>query len=399
MAAYDTHVADKGGTMFTKSQRLQELPPYLFAEIDKKKREARAAGRDIIDLGVGDPDRPTPAFIIEALAKGARDASNHRYALDQGKPELREAFAIWCKRRYGVDLDPGTEILPLIGTKEGIAHLPLAVMNPGDASLVPDPCYPPYKSGSSFAGGEPVIMPLLEENGFLPDLDAVPDDVRKRATLMFLNYPNNPTGAVAGDDFFAKAVGFAARNGIVLAHDAAYNELVYEEEPVSILSVPGAKECCIEFHSLSKTFNMTGWRIGFAVGSKDVVGALGQVKSNLDSGIFGAVQEAGIAALGREGEAALKDIVATYRSRRDVLVDGLKRIGWKVNRPRATFYVWIAVPEGHDSTSFAAHVLDRADMVLTPGLGFGASGEGYVRAALTVEEARLEEAVDRLGRL
>ncbi len=385
--------------MFTKSQRLQELPPYLFAEIDKKKRAARAAGRDIIDLGVGDPDRPTPDFIIEALEIGAREAANHRYALDQGKPELREAYARWCSRRYGVELDPVTEILPLIGTKEGIAHLPLAVMNPGDVSLVPDPCYPPYKSGSSFAGGEPVIMPLLEENGFLPDLDAIPDDARERAALMFLNYPNNPTGATAGGDFFEKAIAFCGENDIVLAHDAAYNEMVYEGRPRSILSVPGAKDCCVEFHSLSKTFNMTGWRLGFAVGNPEVVAALAQLKSNLDSGIFGAVQEAGIAALSSEGEAALAAMLAVYRGRRDILCDGLEELGWKVNRPRATFYVWIGVPKGHDSTSFAAHLLDSADMVLTPGLGFGPSGEGYVRAALTVNEERLTEAVERLGKL
>ena len=385
--------------MFTKSKRLQELPPYLFAEIDAKKRAARAEGRDIIDLGVGDPDRPTPEFIIEALKAGADDAANHRYSLDQGKAELREAFASWCARRYGVELDPQTEILPLIGTKEGIAHLPLAVINPGEAALVPDPCYPPYRSGTSFAGGEVVTMPLLAENDFLPDLDAVPNKARKKASLMFINYPNNPTSATAGGDFFVKAVEFARDNNMVLAHDAAYNEIVYEGEPVSILSVPGAREVCVEFHSLSKTFNMTGWRIGFAAGSAEIVGALGQLKSNLDSGIFGAVQAAGIAALSGQGEAALSGIVATYRGRRDVLVNGLTKLGWQVNNPQATFYVWIKCPEGRDSASFCARLLDEADIVITPGTGFGKHGEGYVRAALTVEEDRLKEAVDRLGRL
>lgn len=385
--------------MFTKSKRLQELPPYLFAEIDVKKRAARAEGRDIIDLGVGDPDRPTPGFIIEALKAGAEDAANHRYSLDQGKPELREAFASWCARRYSVELDPQTEILPLIGTKEGIAHLPLAVVNPGEAALVPDPCYPPYRSGTSFAGGEVVTMPLLAENDFLPDLDAVPNKARKKASLMFINYPNNPTSAVAGGDFFARAVEFARDNNMVLAHDAAYNEIVYEGGPVSMLSTPGAREVCVEFHSLSKTFNMTGWRIGFAAGSAEIVGALGQLKSNLDSGIFGAVQAAGIAALSEQGETALSGIVATYRGRRDVLMQGLTDLGWQVNNPQATFYVWIKCPEGRDSASFCAHILDEADIVITPGTGFGKHGEGYVRAALTVEEDRLKEAVDRLGRL
>ena len=381
-----------------KAIRLEKLPPYLFAEIDKKKKAALAAGRDVINLGVGDPDQPTPEFIIEALNKAAHNPKNHQYALDEGSPELRRAIADWYNKRFGVSLDPESEVLPLIGSKEGIAHLPLAVLNPQDISLVPEPCYPPYRSGTIFAGGVPVYMDLTPENGFLPDLDAIDPRVADAARIIYVNYPNNPTAAVAGLDFYEKLTAFAKKYDLLICSDLAYSEMCYEEKTHSALEAAGAKDVTIEMHSLSKTYNMTGWRIGFAVGNKDAVSALAKLKSNLDSGIFGAVQDAAIVALQDDSDFVPK-LIDMYRRRRDALVDGLRSLGWNVSRPAATFYVWLRVPESCTSEQFCTKLLEEADIVMTPGNGFGRPGEGFARAALTVDEHRIEEAVERIRKL
>lgn len=380
------------------SERLKRLPPYLFVEIDRAKKKAKAAGRDVIDLGVGDPDRPTPQFIIDALNEAVRDSSTHRYALDAGLPELRKEIAAWYKKRFDVSLNPENEVLPLIGSKEGIAHMPLAVINPGDTALVPDPCYPPYKSGVIFCEGKIELMPLLAKNNFLPEITGISASLAKKAKLMYLNYPNNPTSACAEADFFGQIVKFAKRYNIIVCHDAAYTEVAFDGyKPPSFLRAEGAKEVGVEFHSLSKTFNMTGWRIGFVVGNKEIVGGIAKVKSNIDSGIFTAIQRAGIAAL-RNYERHIGAVRSLYAKRRDTLCDGLNSIGWKVDKPKATFYVWAKCIKGFDSIKLAKLLLEKADIVATPGVGFGPNGEGYIRIALTVEEERLREAVTRIRR-
>ncbi len=385
-------------TRFVKAERLQKLPPYPVAEIDRKKKAAIAAGRDVINLGVGDPDRPTPAAIVKSLQHHVENPAFHQYALDQGAPELRRSIAAFCKGRYGLDLDPESEILPLIGSKEGIAHLPLAVLNPGEISLVPDPCYPVYRSSSLFAGADVYTMPLEPSLGFRPDLQAIPPDVYKRARLMFLNYPNNPTGGTADLPFFESVVGLANEHDLVIAQDAAYNEMTFGQPAPSLLQVPGAKDVAIEFHSLSKTFNMTGWRVGFAIGGAPLIAALGQVKANTDSGIFTAIQFAAKTALD-EFATLTPPIRALYQERRDAFVSGMRRIGWDVPSPEATFYVWMPCPPGYTSTELCGRLLDEADVVTTPGLGFGRTADGFIRAALTVETPRLLEAVDRIGKL
>jgi LL-diaminopimelate aminotransferase len=383
-------------THFEKSDRLKKLPPYLFVEIDRAKKKARDEGRDVIDLGIGDPDIPTPKFIIDALAKAARDPRNHRYPLDQGLPEFRYAIAKWFKKRYGVDLDPESEILPLIGSKEGIAHMPLAFVNPADAALVPDPCYPPYKSGTWFAGGEVIQMPLTEKNGFLPDLKAVNHAILHKVKMIFINYPNNPTGAVCDKKFLKDVVDFAAKHNIIVCQDAAYAEMGYDGfKAPSVFEIEGAKEVAIEFHSLSKTFNMTGWRIGFACGGARLIEALAKVKSNVDSGVFFAIQWAGVAAL-NQYDKHIRSVSRIYEERRDALVEGLKTIGMSVEKPKATFYVWTKVPARFTSATFAKTLLEKCDIVATPGNGFGDYGEGYVRFALTVDKRRIREAVDRI---
>ncbi len=383
---------------FVKSDRLQKLPPYLFAEIDRKKKAALAAGRDVINLGVGDPDHPTPGPIIASLQQNVEVPAYHQYALDQGAPELRRAIAAFCRKRYGLDLDPDAEILPLIGSKEGLAHLPLAVLNPGEMSLVPDPCYPVYRSSSWFAGGEVYTLPLEPALGFRPDFGAIPLDVWHLSRLMFLNYPNNPTGGTADLGFFEQVVALAQRHDLVVAQDAAYNEMYFESPQPSILQVPGAMDLCIEFHSLSKTFNMTGWRIGFAIGGAPLIAALGQVKANTDSGIFTAIQMAGKSALDHYDDLT-PPIRALYRERRDAFIGGLRKLGWDVPLPQATFYVWIPCPRGISSMDLSGRLLEEADVVTTPGIGFGKTADGFIRAALTVETPRLLEAVDRIGKL
>jgi len=385
--------------MFKLSKKVNSLPPYLFLEIDKAKRKARAEGRDIIDLGIGDPDKPTPKYIIEALYQASQEPANHRYALDQGMPALRRAIQGWYKRRFNVNLDPESEILPLIGSKEGIAHLPLAFLDNGDYSLIPDPCYPPYKGGTILSGGKPFLMPLLSENDFLPDLKKIPANIRKSAKLIYVNYPNNPTSAVANKDFYRTLIDFARKNKLIIVSDLAYSEMYYDnQKPISILELDGAKDVAIEFHSLSKTYNMTGWRIGWACGDAGLVASLAKVKSNIDSGIFSAIQFAGIAAL--EGPLEhINQMCALYKERRDILVDGLNSLGYFVQRPKATFYVWIKIPVKSSSIEFASHILDKADIVVTPGIGFGKYGEGYIRMALTVPKERIKEALVRLERI
>jgi LL-diaminopimelate aminotransferase len=381
------------------ADRLQKLPPYLFAEIDRQKKEARARGADLVDLGIGDPDLPTPAHVIDALARAARDPKNHRYPDYEGLLAFREAAAGWYRQRFGVSLDPATEVLTLIGSKEGTAHIPLAFVNPGDVVLVPDPGYPVYAAGTWFAGGEPYLLPLRADREFLPDLDAVPADVLRRARMLFLNYPNNPTAAVATLEFFGRVVEFARRHGIIVCHDAMYSELRFDGyEPPSFLQAPGAREVGVEFHSCSKTYSMTGWRLGFVVGNREVVAGLGRVKTNVDSGVFQAVQEAGIAALTGPQDYVAR-ARAIYQERRDVVVDGLRKLGLPVVPPRATFFVWAPVPEGSDSRKWASRLLQEAGVVVTPGVGFGAAGEGYYRIALTVDKGRIAEAMDRLGLL
>ncbi len=381
------------------AERLMKLPPYLFAEIDRLKREARAQGKDIIDLGVGDPDIPTPSFIINELERASRDPENHRYALDQGLPELRRAIAEWYKKRFGVVLDPEKEILPLIGSKEGIAHMPLTVVNAGNAVLIPDPGYPPYRSGTLFAGGVPYFMPLSEENGFLPDLREIEPAILEKAKMMFLNYPNNPTAACAPKSFFEEVIRFAEKHGILICHDAAYTEISFDGyRPPSFLELKGAKDVGLEFHSLSKTFNMTGWRIGFAAGNAEAIRLLAKVKSNIDSGIFQAIQYAGIKAL-REGEAETQRNIKIYEERRNILVEGMRNLGWNVRSPQATFYVWAPVPPGYTSPEIAMKFLEAANIVVTPGNGFGMNGEGYFRMAITVPKERIQQALERVKKM
>ncbi|MFA5176771.1 MAG: LL-diaminopimelate aminotransferase [Candidatus Omnitrophota bacterium] len=385
--------------MFKLSKKLQDLPPYLFLEIDKAKRKARAAGRDIIDLGIGDPDQPTPRHIIEALYQASLDPANHRYALDQGMPALRRSIAAWYKERFDVSLNPDSEVLPLIGSKEGLAHFPLAFLNPGDYSLVPDPCYPPYKGGTILAGGRPYTLPLLEENAFLPDLKKIPLNVRKKAKMIFVNYPNNPTSATAEKSFYKELIEFARKNKIIIVSDLAYSELSYDGyRPASILELEGAREVAVEFHSLSKTYNMTGWRVGWACGNEELVAALAKVKSNIDSGIFSALQLAGIVALSGPQD-YVKNMCSLYQERRDCLMGGLEVLGWQAHSPKATFYVWIKVPQGKSSIRFSGVLLDKANIVVTPGVGFGRYGEGYIRMALTVSKERIREAVERLKKI
>ena len=383
-------------TGIERSERLKKLPPYLFVEIDRAKKKARDEGRDIIDLGIGDPDIPTPDFVIEAMNEAMRDPKNHRYPLDQGLPEFRQAIAKWFRKRYTVDLDPASEILPLIGSKEGIAHMPLAYINPGDAVLVPDPCYPPYRSGTWFAGGEVVTMPLTDKNHFLPDLKAVKGAILHKVRMIFINYPNNPTSAVCDKRFFEHVVDFAKKHNIIVCQDAAYSEMGYDGyKAPSIFEVAGAKDVAIEFHSLSKTFNMTGWRLGFACGNPELVAGLAKVKSNIDSGAFFAIQWAGVAALDHYDK-HIQSVLGIYQERRDVLVDGLASLGWNVAKPKATFYVWFKVPPRYTSATFARELLEKADIVATPGNGFGESGEGYIRMALTVDTRRIKEALERI---
>jgi LL-diaminopimelate aminotransferase len=386
-------------SFFQPAARLQFIPPYLFKEIDEKKEQVRARGVDIIDLGVGDPDLPTPQFIVDRMKEAVQDASTHQYPLYSGMNDFREAVARWYQRRFGVDLDPETEVLTLIGCKEGIAHLPLGVSDPEDVNLMTTPAYPVYRMGTLFAGASPFLAPLLRENNFLPDFREIPPIEARDAKLFFFNYPNNPTAAVADLDFFQKMLEFCREYHIVPVHDGSYTELAFDNyRPPSFLELPGAKDIAIEFHSLSKTYNMTGWRLGMVVGNREVISALGKIKSNIDSGAFNAIQMAGIAALDSD-QSCVAENCRIYQERRDLLVGGLKKLGYEVDVPKATFYVWLPVPQGFDSIKFTGHLLEQAGIVTVPGIGFGEPGEGYVRLALTVSKERLEEALARLEKL
>jgi len=382
-----------------KAKRIEQIPPYLFAEIDRKKEELRQKGIDLIDLGIGDPDLPTPKPIIERLKMAAENPKNHRYPSYEGMIEFRTAVAQWYARRFNVTLDPRTEVLSLIGSKEGIAHIPLAFVNSGDYVLVPTPGYPVYRVSTIFAGGTPYFLPLRKESGFLPRLSEIPKKVAERARILFINYPNNPTSAIAERPFFEEVVAFAHQYQMIVCHDAAYSEVAFDGyQPLSFLEVAGSKEVGIEFHSLSKTFNMTGWRIGFASGNAEILAGLGRIKTNIDSGLFQAIQEAGVEAL-NHFDTPLPEIISTYERRRDILVKGLREIGLQVDKPKATFYLWIQVPSAYTSAQFTALLMEQAGIVSTPGNGFGEEGEGYVRMALTVDETRLKEAIKRLKRI
>lgn len=381
------------------AKRVKNLPPYLFAAIDRMKQDAIKKGVDLIDLSIGDPDIPTPKHIVERMKRVVGNPVHHRYPSYEGMLSFRQAVADWYKRRFNVSLNPETEVLSLIGSKEGIGHIPLAFINAGDVVLVPLPGYPVYPVATLFAGGKSHIMPLIKKNNFLPDLKSIPANILKKAKLMFINYPNNPTAAVADGAFYKDVINFAAKNNIIVCHDAAYSEIYYDnQKPLSFLQFPGAKDVGIEFHSLSKTYNMTGWRIGFAVGNEKVIAGLGKIKTNLDSGIFQAIQEAAIEALNTD-ESILRKIRNTYQERRDILYNELKNIGLELEKPKATFYMWAKVPKGFNSSSFVAYLLEATEVLATPGNGFGAPGEGYVRFALTVPVKRIKEAVEKIGKV
>jgi len=379
------------------SLRLKALPEYLFVEIDRAKREVQAKGVDVVDLGIVDPDRPTPDAIIRAMERAINNPANHQYATNYGMIEFRQEFAAWFSKRFGVELNPKTEVLPLLGSKEGIGHIPVAFVNPGDVVLVPDPGYPVYRSGTIIAGGEPYSMALLEDNFFLPALDDIPREIARRARLMFINYPNNPTAAAASAEFFERVVEFAEKNDVIVCHDAAYSEMTYDGYVApSFLSVNGGKDLGIEFHSLSKTFNVTGWRIGFAVGNAEIIAGLAKVKSNVDSGMFQALQEAGRAALSMDLSGFRASQMAIYQQRRDLLCDGLNEMGWRIEKPKGGLCVWARLPDDVDSSSAALDLLRKVGVVVAPGIGFGKYGEGYVRISLTAPEERIVEAIKRI---
>lgn len=378
------------------AKRIDKLPPYLFAEIDRKVKAAEARGADIISFGVGDPDLPTPPHVVEALAEAARDTATHRYPSYTGLPEFRSSIASWYERRFGVRMDADAQVQPLVGSKEGIFHLPVAFIDPGDVALIPDPGYPVYETGTILAGGEAVLLPLTAANDFKPDLTSIPAETLSGARVLWLNYPSNPTAACVDVSFFESAIAFCRQHDLLLCHDAAYTEVTFDGYVApSVLEVDGAMDCAIEFHTLSKTYNMTGWRIGWVAGAPHAIEAIKRLKTNIDSGIFDAVQRAGIAALDGPQD-YLESCVDTYRHRRDLLCDGLKSMGIIVEPPKGSIYVWVPVPEGHTSESFTTHLLDAYDIVVAPGNGYGPSGEGFVRFSLTLPDDRLEEGVERL---
>ena len=378
------------------AKRLDKIPPYLFVEISRKIARKKAEGMNVVSFGIGDPDLATPRRIIETLREAAIDLPNHRYPETDGLPEFRKAFASWCHRRFDVSLDPDKEVLPLIGAKEGIGHVALGILDPGDIALVPDPGYPVYSAGTWFAGGECHWMPLKEENGWMPDLGAIPEDVARKAKVMWLNYPNNPTGSVASEQYFKSVVDFASFHNIAVLHDASYSEVAYNGyKPLSFLQVPGAKEVGLEFHSLSKSYNMTGWRIGVAVGNSSIINSLMVVKSNLDSGIPNAIQYMGIEALSTlDDEIDARNFI--YQGRRDKVVTTIKSIGLEVSTPKAGLYIWARIPSGYTSAEFADLLLEEKNVVVTAGNGYGPSGEGYIRFSLTISDDDLTEGVKRL---
>lgn len=378
------------------SERIKTLPPYLFAEIDKMIARAKNRGVDVISFGIGDPDLPTPDNIVNKMKEAVENPSTHSYPSYEGMKEYRQAVANWYRKKYNVSFNPDTDIVSLIGSKEGIAHLPFCYINPEDIALVPDPGYPVYKTCVLLAGGNPVTMPLKKENNFLPDLEAVEDKDAQAAKIMYLNYPNNPTGAVADKSFYREVIEFARQYDIIVAHDAAYSEIGLDGfNPLSFMEIEGAREVGIEFNSLSKPFNMTGWRIGWALGRKDVIESLGRIKTNIDSGIFEAVQYAGIEALTNPGD-NIEEMNKIYTSRRNLLVEGLNQLGWNVKKNKASFYLWTEVPGNYTAKEFSTHVFKETGVFFTPGIGYGDQGEGYIRIALTVSQKRIKEALNRL---
>ena len=379
------------------SRRMEKLRPYLFVEINKKIAEKKAKGEEIVSFAIGDPDIPTPPHIIERLRQASQDPANHRYPETAGLPELCRAIAGWYQRRFGVSLEPETEVLPLIGSKEGIGHIAFCFIDPGDTALVPDPAYPVYSVSTMLAGGRPYYMSLREENGFLPNLSSIRDYVRQKAKLLWINYPNNPTGVTAELEFFNKVAEFAKQNNIAVCHDMAYSEVAFDDyQPVSFMQANGAKEVGLEFHSLSKSYNMTGWRIGMAVGNAKMVDALRRLKSNLDSGIPQAIQYAAIEALTGPQD-CIPEHNAIYQRRRDLVIEVLTKIGLEVRVPKASLYIWAKVPEGYKSVDFTADLLEQVGVAVTPGVGYGRSGEGYVRLSLTIPDAALVKGLSRLS--
>lgn len=379
------------------ARRVENLPPYLFVEISRKIAERKARGEDVVSFGIGDPDIPTPPHIIERLCQAARETANHRYPESEGLPELRKAISEWYEKRFGVSLDPDKEVAPLIGSKEGIAHIALCLLDPGDTALVTDPGYPVYSIGTNLVGGRPYYLLITPKNNFLPDLNRIPENVLQKTKLLWLNYPNNPTGAVADLDFFNKAVEFAAKHNICICHDGPYSEVAFDGyQPVSFMQAQGAKNVGIEFHSFSKTYNMTGWRIGMAVGNAEVIGALKTMKSNLDSGIPQAIQYAAIEAL-KGPQDCIKEHNDIYQRRRDLIVDTLNKMGLETKPPKASLYIWAKVPNGYTSVEFTNDLLDKVGVVVTPGTGYGRNGEGYVRLSLTIPDATLLKGLSRMA--
>ena len=379
------------------SRRVEHLPPYLFAEISKKIAEKKAKGEEVVSFGIGDPDMPTPSNVIDKLCQAAKDPANHRYPETEGLPELRQAIADWYKKRFDVTLDANKEVLPLIGSKEGIAHIAFCFIDYRDVALVPDPAYPVYAISTSLASGSPYYLPLKEESGYLPDLEAIPPYILKKAKLLWINYPNNPTSAIADIDFFNTVVEFAQRNKLAVCHDGPYSEIAFDGyKPDSFMQTDGAKDIGVEFNSLSKSYNMTGWRIGMVVGNAEMINALKQLKSNLDSGVPQAIQYAAIEALSGSQDCIEKHNAA-YQRRRDLIIEVLNNIGLEAKTPKASLYIWAKVPEGYNSADFASDLLDKVGVVVTPGVGYGKHGEGYVRLALTVPDAILVKGLSKLA--
>jgi LL-diaminopimelate aminotransferase len=379
-----------------EAQRLLKLPIYVFAQLDKVKALEYAKGADLIDLGMGNPDISPPPEVINSLVEALKNPANHRYPSFEGAPDFKEAVVSWCQRQYGIDIDPEHEVVTLIGSKEGVVHFAFAYINPGDTTMVPMPAYPAHFRGTILAGGEPVVLPTTEHKGYLPDLKIIDPAIAGKAKMMILSYPTNPTAAFATREFFEEAVAFCKKFNIILVHDFAYAEIYFEgKKPLSMLSIPGAKDICIEFHTTSKTFGMPGWRCGFAVGNRTLIESLRKIKTNLDYGLFTAVQKAAITALHMQ-DGYIEGVRATYQKRRDIFVDGINSLGWKVAKPQGTMYVWIPTPDGYDSTEFTMHLIEKTGIVASPGVAFGDLGEGYIRVALVEPEDRIKEAIERL---
>lgn len=380
-----------------EADRLLKLPIYVFAQLDKVKANMVARGKDLIDLGMGNPDIPPPPEIINSLIESLKNPENHRYPSFEGAPEFKQAVVSWCQRQYGINVDPEHEVVTLIGSKEGVVHFAFAYVNPGDITLVPMPAYPAHFRGTVLAGGTPYVLPTTEQQGYLPDLKIIDPAIANQAKIMIISYPSNPTGAVATREFYQECVAFCQKHNIILVHDFAYAEIYFEgHKPISMLSIPGAKDICIEFHTTSKTFGMPGWRCGFAVGNRQLIESLRKIKTNLDYGLFTAVQKAAISAMTLDESAYIAKVRATYQRRRDLFVEGLNSLGWQVKKPKASLYVWFSVPQGYDSTRYCMEIIEKTGVVFSPGIAFGDLGEGYLRAALVASEARISEALDRM---